>query len=74
VVRHKLEIATNTLNGYVYADCSCGTWRRVWTPEYYPGLQDAESDHESHRQWAGAAELCAGIFDSFHLPTTLRTP
>jgi hypothetical protein len=62
VFSHKLEIATNTLNGHVYADCTCGTWRRVWPAQHYPGLQEAESDHEAHSQRAGAEELRNGVF------------
>jgi hypothetical protein len=62
VFSHKLEIATNTINGHVYADCTCGTWRRIWPAQNYPGLQEAEADHEAHRQKAGAEEIRNGVF------------
>ncbi len=65
---HKLEIATNTLNGHVYADCTCGTWRRIWPAENFPGLQEAEADHETHRQRAGAEELRNGVFTILSRP------
>jgi hypothetical protein len=78
VVSHKLEVATSTLNGHVYADCSCGTWRRIWPAANFPGLQEAEAEHESHSERAGAEELRNGFFnalvrqvDSFLIPLSL---
>jgi hypothetical protein len=75
VFNHKLEIATNTNNGHIYADCACGTWRRIWPAQNFPGLQEAEADHEAHRQRASAEEIRNGVFsvitrqaDSFLVP------
>lgn len=40
--------------------CSCGTWHRVYHDTLLPRGEEIESDHEDHRQRAGAEELRAG--------------
>lgn len=70
---HTLETSTNTLNGSVYAFCTCDTWRRVWDRNMFPGLQEAEAEHEAHRRHAGAEELRTGAIPVIksHAPDSL---
>ncbi|QAY16190.1 hypothetical protein SEA_SONALI_78 [Arthrobacter phage Sonali] len=56
---HDLVTYPNAQDDTVIARCSCDQWRRVWNVKNFPGVQEAESDHQAHRQAAAAQALQA---------------
>ena len=43
--------------GTTYITCTCGDWRRVYAKGFLPDVTEVESEHEEHRQRAGAEDL-----------------
>jgi hypothetical protein len=56
VTKHILNLPDSDANT-ITITCSCGFWMRAYDLQHMPPVEDIESDHEEHRQRAGAEEL-----------------